>query len=156
MARKSFWCGLLLCWIGVPLVAAVAATPSTFETVVGHALLCLDRINPPYFKVYLTTYFKPPVRTGGDAFWFRPEGVMLYGMQVNELFVSTKSSPIDFLGAILNEKLAQARQKILAATGVQFLSGKNPAVLRSPTGSFLISYATLKTKLVCVVYHSHP
>jgi len=135
---------------------AAAATPSTFETVVGHALLCLDRIDPAYFKTYLTTHFKPPVRTEGDADWFRPESIGLYGMEVDELFVSTESSPIGFLGVILNEKLAQARQKIFAATGIRYLPGNNPAVLRSPAGSFLMQYATLKTKLVCVVYRHHP
>ncbi|HCA26384.1 MAG TPA: hypothetical protein DEP05_01835 [Betaproteobacteria bacterium] len=135
---------------------APAATPTTFETVVGNALLCLDRIDPAYFKTYLTTYFKPPVRTEGDAYWFRPESIGLYGMEVNEIFVSTESSPIDFLGVILNEKLAQARQKIFAATGIRYLPGKNPAVLRSPAGGFLMQYATLKTKLVCVIYRNHP
>lgn len=128
------------------------AVPSTFEPVIGNALLCQDNIDPPYFQDYLTTHFKAPYKTEGGAYWHKTDGVRLYGIEVTEIFVSTGADQVDFLGVVFNAKLSEARQKLLADRGVAFVADPDGKTLRSPPGSFLIEYNRTKSKLFCVKY----
>ncbi|MBZ0091664.1 MAG: hypothetical protein K8F27_05520 [Sulfuricellaceae bacterium] len=138
----------------VVLLTATAAfaAPSTFVPVVGNALLCNDHIDPVFFRDYLSTYFKPPYKTEGGAYWFKPEGARLFGSEVEDIFVSDESVAVDFLGVVINERLPAVRQQILDTKGVVFSPDTGETSLRSPAGSFLIDYGGSKTKLFCVKY----
>lgn len=130
----------------------VEAAPSTFEPVIGGALLCHDQIDPPYFQGYLTTHFKAPYKTEGGAYWHKIEGVQLYGIEVEEIFVSTGADQVDFLGLVFNAQLDEVRKKLLVNPGVAFLPDTNDKTLRSASGSYLIEYKGSKSKLFCVRY----
>lgn len=136
-------------WLAVVPVASGA--PTHFEQVIGGALLCRDEIDPAYFMDYLSRFFKAPYKTEGGAYWFKPEPKQtLFGLQLQEVFVSTGDSRYAFLGVVFNEKLADARRKLLENQGVAFMPFGD--ALRSPPGAFLIEYNRTRTKLYCVKY----
>jgi len=58
---------------------AQAAPPSTFGTVVGNAVLCLDNLDNKYFYSYLTAAFGAPYKHDGGAFWFQDRRRHLVG-----------------------------------------------------------------------------
>ncbi len=140
----------LLLALAAPLPAAAA--PSTLEPVIGHALLCFDHIEPTYFQEYLTTHFKPPVRTEGGAYWYKPDGVRLFNLEVSEFFVSTGADGVDFLGTVFNAPLAEARRAIRETKGISFYPDEQGRVPRAPPGSHLLDYGPDKSKLFCVKY----
>jgi len=148
ISRKHLF--LILVVLGSMPVSLLAA-PTTFEPVIGSALLCNDQIDPVYFKDYLTRFFKNPYKTEGEAYWFKPDPAQrLYGLELTDIYVSTESSRYAFLGVIFKEKLDIARKKMLELKGVSFLPFSGDTVLRSALGSFLIEYDKTKTKLYCV------
>lgn len=134
------------------LFPAVAnAAPTTFEPVIGSALLCHDQIDPAYFKDYLIRFFKNPYKTEGEAYWFKPEpNQKLFDMVMTDIYVSTEASRYNFLGVVFREKLPDARKKMLEAKGIDYQPFSGDTVLRSAPGSFLIEYDKTQTKLYCV------
>ncbi len=142
----------LLLWGLLGAVPAISvAAPTTFEPVIGGALLCNDQIDPVYFKDYLIRFFKQPYKTEGEAYWFKPDpSQRLYGLELVDIYVSTESSRYAFLGVIFKEKLDAARKNMLEIRGVAYLPFSGETVLRSAQGSFLIEYDKTKTKLYCV------
>ncbi|GAO35609.1 hypothetical protein SCT_1000 [Sulfuricella sp. T08] len=148
MARKFLF--LMLAALGSMPVSLFAA-PTTFEPVIGSALLCNDQIDPVYFEDYLIRFFKKPYKTEGEAYWFKPDpSQRLYGLELTDIYVSTESSRYAFLGVIFKENLDTARKKMLDIKGVSYLPFSGDTVLRSAQGSFLIEYDNTKTKLYCV------
>lgn len=128
------------------------AIPSTFEPVVGNAVLCHDHIDSSYFQSYLTTHFKAPYKTEGGAYWHKLDGVQLFGIEVAEIFVSTGADQVEFLGVVLNAPITEARQKLLSNQGIFFFPDPDDKTLRSSNGSHLIEFQRTKTKLFCVKY----
>lgn len=148
MGRKLLF--LILATLG-SMPASLFAAPTTFEPVIGSALLCNDQIDPVYFKDYLIRFYKYPYKTEGEAYWFKPDPAQrLYDLELTDIYVSTESSRYAFLGVIFKEKLDIAKKKMLEIRGISYLPFSGDAVLRSAQGSFLIEYDKTKTKLYCV------
>ncbi|MFA7239477.1 MAG: hypothetical protein WC091_05135 [Sulfuricellaceae bacterium] len=157
---------LLRIWVlalGLLALPAVAASPTTFQPVVGGGLLCRDQIDHVYFTDYLIQAFKAPYKTEGEAYWFKPDnGQKLFGLELTDIFVSVDGSRYAFLGVILKEKLEDAAKKLLELRGLRFepyapmgeVAG--PHVLRSPEGAFLIRYDTTHSKLYCAKHRIDP
>ena len=138
MARKIPALLLSALWF-VP--AASISGPSTFEPVIGGALLCRDRIDPVYLKDYLIRFYQEPYKTEGEAHWFKPgRGKKLFGVMLEDIFVSAEGSQYAFLGVVLAESLSLARKTILETEGIDFQPFSGETVLRSALGSFLIEY----------------
>ena len=125
------------------------AAPTTFPQVIGNALLCIDQIDPAYFKKYMTDYFQPAYKVEGEAYWFKAE-TTLFGSRIKEVFVSVESSKFAFLGIVMEDKQETAKEHIESLTGTRFLPDQNSITLRTPPGSFLIQYGTQNSKLFCV------
>jgi len=150
MMKQRFAMTVILAALGSMPVSSFAA-PTTFEPVIGSALLCNDQIDPVYFKDYLIRFFKNPYKTEGEAYWFKPDpSQRLYDLELTDIYVSVESSRYAFLGVIFKEKLDIARKKMLEIRGVTYLPFSGDTVLRSAQGSFLIEYDKTKTKLYCV------
>lgn len=148
MSRKLLF--LTLAVLG-SMPAPLLAAPTTFEPVIGSALMCNDQIDPVYFKDYLIRFFKNPYKTEGEAYWFKPEPAQkLYDLELTDIYVSTESSRYAFLGVVFKEKLDIAKKKMLEIRNTNFLPFSGDTVLRSAQGSFLIEYDKTKTKLYCV------
>lgn len=137
---------LLLGALGLPWPAR--AVPTTFAPVIGNALLCLDAIDPSYFKSYLTEALKRPYKTQGQAYWFKADTPLL-GVKLSELFVSTEESPYAFIGAVVEDDLKTARDKIQRSAGVEFRPAADGR-LRTAAGTYLISYGKGRSKIFCV------
>lgn len=150
MARKP----VFLLWGVLALAPApLIAAPTTFEPVIGNALLCRDQIDPDYFKDYLTRFYQNPYKTEGEAYWFKPDpDQKIYDMEMADIFVSTEDSRYSFLGVIFRETLDSARKKMLEMKGIEYLPFSGDKALRSAQGSFLIEYNTTQSKLYCVVH----
>jgi hypothetical protein len=150
MLKQRFVLTVMLAALGSMPVFLLAA-PTTFEPVIGSALLCNDQIDPVYFKDYLIRFYKNPYKTEGEAYWFKPDpSQRLYGLELADIYVSTEGSRYAFLGVVFKEKLDIARKKMLEMKGVTYLPFSGDTVLRSAQGSFLIEYDSTKTKLYCV------
>lgn len=129
----------------------VAAAPTTFDPVIGRALLCYDQIDPVYFKDYLTRFYKNPYKTEGEAYWFKPDSEQrLYDLTLADIFVSTEDSRYAFLGVVFKENLTAARKKMQDLKGINFLPFSGETVLRSAQGSFLLEYNNTQSKLYCL------
>lgn len=148
---------------GLTALPALAAAPTTFQPVVGGALLCRDRIDHLYFTDYLIQAFKKPYKTEGDAYWFKPDkSQKLFELEITDIFVSVDGSRYAFLGVVLKEKLEVATKKLLELKGIRFepyapigeVAG--PHVLRSPEGAFLIRYNRTQSKLYCAKHRIDP
>ena len=153
MANILFF--LLWGLLGAMPTSSVAG-PTTFEPVIGNALLCRDQIDPAYFKDYLTRFYKTPYKTEGEAYWFKPDsGQKLYDMVLEDIFVSTEGSRYAFVGVVFKENLTSAKKKMLEAKGIAYLPFSSETVLRSAQGSFLIEYNnTTQSKLYCVKHRT--
>lgn len=152
MANKLLFLLWGLLWV-VPAISV--AGPTTFEPVIGTALLCRDQIDPIYFKDYLIRFFKNPYKTEGEAYWFKPDsGQKLYDMALEDIFVSTEGSRYAFLGVVFKENLTVAKKKMLETKGMSYLPFSGETVLRSAQGGFLIEYNTTQSKLYCVKHRT--
>jgi hypothetical protein len=147
---NNFLLALLLA-LGLLSPALSPAAPTTFEPVIGNALLCHDQIDPVYFKDYLIRFYKQPYKTEGEAYWFKPDpNQKLFGMEMIDIYVSTEASRYNFLGVVFREKLPDAKKKMVELKGIDYLPFSGESVLRSAPGSFLIEYDKVQTKLYCV------
>ncbi len=128
-----------------------AAAPTTFDPVIGRALLCYDQIDPVYFKDYLIRFYKTPYKTEGEAYWFKPDPEQkLHDLTLADIFVSTEGSRYAFLGVVFKESLTEARKKMQDLKGISFLPFSGETVLRSAQGSFLLEYNNTQSKLYCL------
>ena len=140
---------LLTAWGCIPAMAAAA--PTTFDPVIGRALLCHDQIDPVYFKDYLIRFYKTPYKTEGEAYWFKPDPEQkLYDLTLADIFVSADGSRYAFLGVVFKENLTAARKKMQDLKGISFLPFSCETVLRSAQGSFLLEYNNTQSKLYCL------
>lgn len=105
----------------LPLAAQFSmAQGSTFSTTVGTAVLCLDDVEPGFFRNYMTA-IKPAYKQEQGAYWFKASAEM-YGAAVTEVFVSDESSAHRFIGVLTSlppEQLADAVNKA-APAGARF------------------------------------
>ncbi len=132
------------------MTAPVWALPSTFNSTIGSALLCMDALDPGYFYTYLSQAFGAPYQHQGGAWWFKTPNTKLWNVQITSILVSDGRDGLLFIAAmseVSTDKLAQA---IFNNTGTRFTpgsSGKWP-VLVSNTGS-MIAWEKTKSKIYC-------
>jgi hypothetical protein len=150
--RLSMKALLYLPWFLLLLAKATWSAPSNFEPIIGNALLCQDEINSLFFQDYLTRHFKSPYKTEGGGLWYKPDGTLLFGSEVEQIFVSTGGDQVEFLGVIFNAQISEVKQKLYQNKGVQFFLDPSEKLMRSTMGSFLMEYTLTKTKLFCVKY----
>lgn len=146
------------CWLaGVAItVPAAVAAPSTFGTIVGNALLCMDEVDNKYFYSYMATLFGPAYKHQGGAYWFKAEAI-LWNAPVIDVIVSDDTSALVFVGAVLDATPEQVEQAILAASGQHFKKVDATAhpVRESSPGSRIIYFDT-KAKVYCAKYKPLP
>ena len=143
---------LLLVLNGMPVAAAPTAPPlpTTFNTTIGNALLCLDALDPAYFYQYLQTWFGAPYQHSGGGWWFRTPNAKLWNVKITSIMVSDNSANLRFIAAeteVSTDKLAQA---IHDDAGLVYRPG-NPGkwpLLVSNTGS-TIAWEQDKSKIYC-------
>lgn len=147
---------------GLTVLPAAVAAPTTFQPVIGGAVLCRDQTDHGYFRDYLNQAYKSSYKTEGEAYWYKPDnGQRLYGLNLVDIFVSVDGSHYAFVGVVLKEKLEDAAKKMLER-GIRFEpyapQGEvaSPDVLRSPEGAFLIRYNTNQSKLYCAKHRIDP
>ena len=135
---------------------AVAAAPSTFGTVIGSALLCMDDIDNKSFYGYLTSAFGPAYKHEGGAYWFKAQG-NLWSTNIIDVFVSDDSSPVKFVGAVADATPDKVADAILAASGVRYdvKDGSKFPVRTSRLGSTIV-YFDKKSKVYCEKYKPVP
>ncbi len=151
--RSRMFLSLLLVLAGMPVAAGPTAPPmpSTFNTTIGDALLCLDALDPAYFYQYLQTWFGAPYQHSGGGWWFRtPSNAKLWNVRITSIIVSDNTANLRFIAAetdVSTDKLAQA---IHDAAGLVYQPG-NPGkwpLLVSNTGS-TIAWEQDKSKIYC-------
>jgi len=127
------------------------AQGTTFATTVGTAVLCLDDVEPGFFRNYMTA-IKPSYKQEQGAYWFKATAEM-YGAAVTEVFVSDESSAYRFVGVLTSlppDQLADAVNKA-AIAGVPF-EKDNPkdkySTYSSPSGS-VIAFQGKNGKMYC-------
>lgn len=144
--------GLLLPYgICLPIQAA----PSHFALTIGHAVLCLNHVEPGYHYNYLLQHFGPPYKQEGGAYWFRTPAAF-WTVPVTEVFVSDQGSTYQFIGAIsslLPDQLAaQLTQGAKAGTRFWKRNAQDPySIYISLTGS-IIAFQGTQAKIYCAGY----
>ena len=136
--------------------AAAQAAPSTFGTVVGNAVLCLDEIDNKYFYSYLSSSFGPAYKREGGAYWFKADAT-LWGASITDVIVSDDTSALTFLGVVADATPEVVDAAIVAAAGLHYTkldAGAYPVRESSP-GSKIVYFRT-KSKVFCAKYKPLP
>lgn len=135
---------------------ARAAVPSTFGTIVGNAVLCLDEVDNKYFYSYFATAFGPAYKHEGGAYWFKAQAT-LWGTPVIDVIISDDTSRVVFVGAVIDATPPKVEEAVLAASGMHFTkrdATKYPIRESSP-GSQIV-YFDKKAKIFCSKYKPLP
>jgi len=143
----------------LPAVSSVAqkkAPPSAFGQVVGNAVLCVDHLDNKAFYAYLLTAFGPAYKHEGGAHWFRTDAT-LWGAPVTDVIVSDDTSPLVFMGVVVDSTPEKLEPAIRAASGMAFRKSDNSAfpVRTSVPGSKIVYFAR-KAKVYCARYKPLP
>jgi hypothetical protein len=141
--------GLLAC-------GSARCAPSTFDPVIGSALLCLDHVENHYFQSYLSAAFGPAYKRQGGALWFKAEG-SLWGANVTDIVISDDTSSVVFVGALTDatpEELEEAVRKAAGIAHVPMDGGRYP-VRQSRPGSRIV-FNNAKSKIYCARYKPVP
>lgn len=130
--------------------------PSTFDSVIGNALLCRSHLDNRYFHDYLTTAFGPPYKREGGAYWFRTEA-SLWGAEVSEVMVSDDTSELVFIAAVTERTPEELEGAIRAVKGTAFRAvDATPFPLRVSNPGSTIAYMNDKSKIYCAKFKSMP
>lgn len=133
-----------------------AAAPSTFGTIVGNALLCMDEIDNKYLYSYMATLFAPPYKHDGGAYWFKAQA-NLWGTPVIDIIISDDSNPLVFVGAVIDATPPKLEEAVLAASGMRFRKSDASAFpLRESSPGSRIVYFDKKAKIYCAKYKPLP
>lgn len=126
-----------------------SAVPSTFNTTVGHRLLCLTQQDTAYYFGYLTDAFGPSYKHEGGAYWFKA-GAVLWGVQVSEMMVSDGASTMHFLAAVVDMTPDKLEEAIAASMGLRHkaMDASKYPIRESSTGSRIV-YFNGKSKIYC-------
>jgi hypothetical protein len=148
---------MLLALLAIAAAPARAAAPSTFGTVVGNAVLCLNAIDNQYFYSYLFTAFGKPYKHEGGAFWFKTDGASLWGAPVLEVIVSDDTSRVTFLGAVADTTPEKLEPLVLSVTGLHYhkIDATAFPVREALAGSRII-YFDRRSKVYCSKYKPLP
>ena len=132
------------------------AMPSTFNGVVGNALLCRSHLDNRYFHDYLTTAFGPAYKREGGAWWFRVEA-SLWGADVTEVMVSDDTSELVFIAAVTDSSPQELESAARAASGSGFRAvDASPFPLRVSNSGSTIAYMNDKSKIYCAKFKTQP
>jgi hypothetical protein len=136
--------------------AAAQAVPSTFGTVVGNAVLCLDHIDNAYFHAYLSNSFGPAYKREGGAYWFKADAT-LWGATITDVIVSDDTSALTFVGVVADATPEKTEAAIVAAAGLHYnkLDAGMYPVRESSPGSKIVYFRT-KSKVFCAKYKPLP
>lgn len=138
------------------LAGPAGAMPSTFDSVIGNALLCRSHLDNRYFHDYLTTAFGPPYKREGGAYWFRIEA-SLWGAEVSEVMVSDDTSELVFIAAVAERTPEELEGAIRAVKGTAFRAvDATPFPLRVSNPGSTIAYMNDKSKIYCAKFKSMP
>ncbi|MHB1300960.1 MAG: hypothetical protein ACYCY8_08870 [Burkholderiales bacterium] len=110
---------LLLAWFVLltPVSWASSGVPSDFSTTIGHAALCLDKIEPAYFESYLQTFFGPPYKSEGDRKWYQVKELLWKKEKISDVIVG-EAPP--FLAVIVEDSPEGAANAILDSSGIPY------------------------------------
>jgi hypothetical protein len=152
IGTRAAACALLACSGMVD-----AAVPSTFGTVIGNAILCLDHLDNQYFYSYLSNSFGAAYKREGGAYWFKTEDATLWGAPLTDVIVSDDSSRLVFVGAVLDMTPEKLEQSIIAASGLHYAKTDNSEfpVRESKPGSRIVYYSS-QAKVFCVKHKQLP
>jgi len=135
-------------------VLPARAMPSTFNQVIGDALLCRSHLDNRYFHDYLTAAFGPAYKREGGAYWFRVEAT-LWGARVAEVMVSDDSSELVFIAAATGSTPDELQESIRAASGTAFRPrDASPFPVRVSNPGSTIAYVNDKSKIYCAKFKS--
>ncbi len=124
--------------------------PSTFNSTIGNALLCLDAIDPAFFYDYMLRNFGPPYQHQGSAWWFRTPKAKLWNVPVTAIMVSDNNASLFFIAAQTGVSTVQLAQAIRNSAGPVFQPGGGgpTPLLVSPAGS-IIAWQQDQSKIYC-------
>lgn len=134
----------------VPAGQTAAPVPTTFNTTIGNALLCLDTLDPAYFYQYLQTWFGPPYQHAGGGWWFRIPDAKLWAVKITSIMVSDNTASLSFIAAETDVSPDRLAQAIRADAGLIYQPGNAGSwpLLVSNTGS-TIAWSQNKSKIYC-------
>jgi hypothetical protein len=149
LIRRARWGCLLFACMGCCMPIQAAVVPSSFGTVIGHALLCLNRMDAGYFYTYLKDAFGQPYKHDGGAYWFKT-GSTLWDTPIDEIMVSDGLSGHTFIGAVANVTAEKLEAAIGTAMGIRHspIDSTSFPMRQSPAGSTIV-YFNKKSKIYC-------
>lgn len=143
---------IMFCCIASGLSSALvwATPPSTFNTTIGSALLCMDALDPGYFYTYLTQAFGAPYQHQGGAWWFKTPNTKLWNVPITAILVSDGQGGLLFIAAMSEVSTKKLSLAIYSDSGTLFTLGTdgNWPLLVSNTGS-IIAWDKTKSKIYC-------
>ena len=134
-------------------VPALAA-PSTFGSIVGNAVLCIDHVDTAYFRNYLAASFGPAYKHEGGAWWFTVDA-SLWGIAITDVLVGDDSSHAGFVAAVADAAPDKLDEAVIAATGLHHAKADASAFpLRQSGPGSKIVYFNSQSKIYCDRYQA--
>lgn len=132
-------------------MAGATGLPTDFSDKVESALLCRSEWSTSWWQYYFNANLGPPLRSWGNADWYKSLNAQLGGVTSSEVFVNSTDSTALFVGAILPSKVEEARKQIEEALKISFSEVKADDGVRyiTRTGSVLVGLTNNQTKWYC-------
>ena len=136
--------------------APAGAAPTTFDPLIGSALLCLDHVENRYFQSWLTSAFGPAYKREGGALWFKAEG-NLWGANVTDIVISDDTSDVVFVGALLDSTPEELEEAVRKTAGIAHaVTDRSRFPVRQSRPGSRIVFNRDKSKIYCARYKPVP
>ncbi len=147
---KPIWFALVL-GLGQANAVWAVGLPTDFSDKVEAALLCRSEWSTSWWQYYFNANLGPPLRSWGNADWYKSLNAQLGGVTSSEVFVNSNDSTALFVGAILPSKVEEARKQIEEALKISFseVNAEDGVRYMTRTGSVLVGLTNNQTKWYC-------
>lgn len=146
--RRALLPGLLFVLLG--FAAESAQAQSTFEMTMAPTITCMSLMNIDYLRGWLRQSLNAPYKNEGGADWFNASNKTLFGIPLQDIFISDGSSQYMFIGALFKAPVTKLMAAVDAAGSGNFIAGSEAGQFVSASGAIAMNYGQgTMSKLYC-------
>ena len=110
---------------------------------------CMSLMSIPYMRGWLREFLNEPYKHEGGANWFNASSHTLFGLPLQDVFISDGSSEYMFVGVLFKAPVDKVMAAVDAAGSGKFVPGDAPGKYLSASGAVALAYQGTMSKLYC-------